>query len=203
MILDYGIGNLFSVQKALKLLSIDAIISRDKEAIMNSKGVILAGVGNFKQAINNIKDNYLNDTLNELVSEKRNKLIGICLGMQLLCNWSEEGNAEGLCYLNALVKKFDKNRFQTSKLKIPHMGWNNVSVNNEYITEYREFDIKDYFYFVHSYHVDGIDNKYILFSTKYGYDFTSAVLKDNIIGLQFHPEKSFKPGLKLLSKILR
>jgi imidazole glycerol-phosphate synthase subunit HisH len=196
VIIDYGMGNLRSVQKALNRINIDAFITSDIEKIISADKLILPGVGQFKNAMKKLNDLGLIDVLNRKVIEEKTPVLGICLGMQLFTNHSEEGDCNGLGYVNATTIKF---RIEKSNYKIPHIGWNSVSFIKDCLFD-DEIYSKESFYFVHSYHVRCNDESDIIGTTDYGYIFTSAIRKNNIIGVQFHPEKSFSAGLSLLKK---
>lgn len=190
-IVDYGMGNLRSVENALDSLSIKSIITDDKELILNSDGIILPGVGAFPDAIDNIKKSGLDTILRKAVEEDK-FLLGICLGMQLLFEESDEGkNSKGLGFLKGRIEKIK------GDLKIPHMGWNSL-VYNRKSPILSDVDEGSYVYFVHSYYAE-IDEENILNAyVDYGVKIPGVVSKENIYGLQFHPEKSGDIGLKML-----
>lgn len=198
LIIDYGIGNIGSLQNALKFLGYQTEISSSLSKIKSAKRLIFPGVGAFDQAI--LKINKL-DGLKDLIYEKtlieKVPFLGVCLGMQLIMEFSEEGVEKGLGLIKGKVKKFD---FK-DELKVPHMGWNTVDIIRENsIIEKNDFNK---FYFVHSFFVELEDeNKNAIGKTNYGMDFDSIVFKENIYGVQFHPEKSHKYGLKLLKKFM-
>jgi len=190
-IINYGVGNIRSIQKAIEFVGGKAVITRDVNVVREADGIILPGVGAFKAAMTNLKD------FIEVLREVTVPILGICLGMQLFATESEEGGLhKGLDFIPGRVIKFPKNVG-----KIPHMGWNQIR-----IVRYHEVldGIEDgsYVYFVHSYYVK-TDDKYIVTKTKYGIDFASGIAKDNKIGFQFHPEKSSKVGLTILRNFLR
>jgi len=191
VIVDYGLGNLMSLLYKFKKIGINAIISSNEKEIENAEKLILPGVGHFAKGIENLKNYNLIPVLNKKVLEEKTPILGICLGMQLLTKRSEEGNVEGLGWVDAETKRFDLNG-----LKIPHMGWNTIEIKRGNIL-FKNIETPR-FYFVHSYHVCCEDENDILATTNYGYDFTSAIKKDNVYGVQFHPEKSHKNGIKLL-----
>ncbi|MBN1683068.1 imidazole glycerol phosphate synthase subunit HisH [Candidatus Bathyarchaeota archaeon] len=192
-IIDYNVGNLFSMKNALKKIGLKVEISSDPKTIMESNAVILPGVGNFGPASNNLA--HLKDTIIDYVKHNR-PLLGSCLGMQLLLNESEEGNGEGLKLIEGKVKKFGSN------VKIPHMGWNNIIIenNNDILDGLNE---KSYFYFVHSYYPVIKNSTQIVACTCHGIKFPSIVSKQNVYGCQFHPEKSGEDGLKILKNFAR
>lgn len=195
-IIDYGMGNLRSIEKALSACGVDFFVSNEKERLKSASHIILPGVGFFKEGMNNLRELGLIEFLREEVLEKKKPILGICLGMQLLFETSEEGGlVEGLGFIKGNVKRFS---FKTNHLKVPHVGWN--AVFGEDFSKIKIFkDIKENsnFYFVHSYHA--VPEEEVIFSfTDHGYNFVSAIQKDNIYGTQFHPEKSQENGLKIL-----
>ena len=193
VIIDYGMGNLRSVEKAFQRLGINPKISYLSDDILNADKLVLPGVGHFKKGMDNLYQLGIIDSLKESVIVKKKPVIGICLGMQLMTKYSEEGNCEGLGWIKAETIKFS---FDDIKLKIPHMGWNNLFVKNN-TSLLKNINEEDFFYFIHSYYVSCNNEKDILSETKYGNDFISCFQRDNIFGSQFHPEKSHDAGLKL------
>lgn len=194
VIVDYGMGNLRSVQKAFERIKCSASISSDVNEIIGADKIVLPGVGNFEKGIANIKEHRLFDILNQAVIINKVPILGICLGMQLMTEHSEEGNAEGFGWIKANTKKFI---FEKSELKIPHMGWNNLLIkDNE--TLFKGLSEENFFYFVHSYFVSCKIEENVLAETSYGNKFVSAFNKGNIYGCQFHPEKSHDAGLLVL-----
>lgn len=194
VIIDYGMGNLGSIQNMLKKIGAKAIISSKIADIEKADKLILPGVGAFDNGMTNLDKLGLISILNEIIFNKKIPLLGICLGMQLLTKRSEEGILSGLGWLDAEVVRFKFDSL-TCSLKIPHMGWNTV----ELVKDSHLFNglYPSRFYFVHSYHVVCNDRLDVLAETCYGYNFVSAVQKDNILGVQFHPEKSHKFGMEL------
>lgn len=198
-IIDYGMGNLGSIQNMLKKIGAESIITNDLEKIAIADKVIFPGVGAFDRAMHNLTDLKMLPVLNEIVLKKKIPILGICLGMQLLSNFSEEGNVKGLQYIDGEVVKFRLSK--DSEIKIPHMGWNTVDFKKKNsLTE--DMPDESRFYFVHSYHFKCNYQKNVLSVTNYGDDFVSAVIKDNIYGVQFHPEKSHKFGMQLLKNFV-
>lgn len=194
-IIDYGMGNLGSIKNMLKKLEIESEITGDKEKIKNATKLILPGVGAFDNGMENIKKLGLLPILNDLVLVKKVPVLGICLGMQLMTRMSEEGKLPGLGWVEVDTRRF---KFEPdSKLKIPHMGWNTVKIMKQNAIT-KGLNDSSRFYFVHSYHAICDHKEDILMQTNYGYDFASAFSKDNIMGVQFHPEKSHKFGMTLL-----
>lgn len=196
VIVDYGMGNLGSIQNMLRHVGADSIVSSVASDIQSAGKLILSGVGAFDSAMKKIHDMGLLSVLHEQVLENKVPMLGICLGMQLLTAQSEEGELSGLGWIEGKTVKF---RFdnELQKLKIPHMGWNLVHPIRE-SKLLRNMPEKPRFYFVHSYHVVCKNEEDLLCITHYGYDFGSAIEKDNIYGTQFHPEKSHKFGMQLV-----
>jgi glutamine amidotransferase len=199
IIIDYGMGNLNSVKRKLKRLGLEAPISSDPKLIAAAEKLVLPGVGHFQQAVENIKQLGLWDVLNESVLIKKKPILGICLGMQLMASRSEEGNASGLGWFDADVVKFDVN--DNLKYKVPHTGWNQIIKAKESRLMQDVPDLSE-FYFVHAYHFRCNSNSDILNVTEYEYRFTSAVEKENIFGVQYHPEKSHDIGEQLLKNFI-
>jgi len=198
-IVDYKMGNLQSVKNAFNLFTKDVKIVDDPDSLKKFDKVLLPGVGAYKDAMIHLKENGMDEAIKEFAKSGK-PLLGICLGMQLLLDSSTEfGESKGLGLIPGEVVKFDKQKFQTPH-KVPHMGWNRVFKNNE-AKILQGLPDGFYLYFVHSYHAK-TDTKYTLTTTNYGYDFTSAVIKDNIVGFQPHPEKSHENGLKIIKNFM-
>lgn len=192
-IVDYGMGNLGSIRNMLKRIGAQSEITGDPEKIEQAEKIILPGVGAFDAAMQLINSGGLLDVLNKKALGEKIPVLGICLGMQLLTESSEEGVLPGLNWINAKTLRFPKNE----KLKIPHMGWNFTHiVHHSPLTE--NFTEEFRFYFVHSYCVHVTEENNSILKTSYGIEFDSAIQKDNIFGVQFHPEKSHKYGMTLL-----
>jgi len=191
-IVDYGIGNLGAISNMLKHLGIDAVISGEISTIESAEKLILPGVGSFDYAVNQLKNLGLFDVLDHEATIKCKPILGICLGMQLMTQSSEEGEQAGFGWVDAKVKKL-----QLEGLKVPHMGWNVVEHANNPLTLK---DDDERFYFVHSYYVTCDDENDVMYSTNYGRKFVSGFRRGNIIGVQFHPEKSHRFGMSLLQK---
>lgn len=191
-IIDYGIGNLRSVQKALEFLGFDARITDNKQLLTDASHIVLPGVGAFADAADCFEKSGMQETMLSEI-KKGKPLLGICLGMQLMFDKSyENGEYAGLGLVQGAVVPFE-----VEDLKVPHMGWNNLVARDNAL-----FDSGDdkYVYFVHSYHASDVPDEYIIAEADYGYRFTAAVCKDNIFGLQFHPEKSGDTGLDILRR---
>lgn len=198
-IIDYGMGNLQSVAKKLAQFKVDYKISSDAKEIEQSDKLILPGVGHFSKAIENIKQRNLYNVINEMVVEKQKPILGICLGMQLMAKSSEEGNAEGFGWFDAEVLKINVNN--TLRYKVPHMGWNQVSIEKQSNLMKGIIDNSEY-YFVHSFHLKPNNSEDILNYTTYESKFVSAVEKNNIFGVQYHPEKSHENGSMLIKNFI-
>lgn len=191
IIIDYGMGNLRSVQKKFERVGADVVVSSDLEEITRAKKLVLPGIGHFGNGVKNLKKTGIWDILNKRVLEDKVPILGICLGMQLMAKHSEEGNVDGLGWFDADVVKFSIK--DTLKFKVPHMGWNSAEVNKESLL-FKDAIKEAMYYFVHSYHIKCNKPEDVLTTTKYEYDFTSSIQKDNIYGTQFHPEKSHDWG---------
>ncbi len=201
VIVDYGMGNLYSIQKVIERLGYSCTISGSYSAIQTAEKIILPGVGHFGKAIENLKHANLWDELNEKVLVKKTPVFGICLGMQLFATSSEEGDAQGLDWISGRVIKF---HIQNKEVyKVPHVGWNTLTHEQQDSFLLKGLEPEDKFYFVHSYHYAANAAPDTLCKTDYEYSFVSAVQKDNITGVQFHPEKSHKAGEIMISNFLK
>jgi glutamine amidotransferase len=190
-IIDYGMGNVASVKKALNFLKIESIITADQEQINNSEFIILPGVGSFLQGMKNLQNNGLDVFLTDQVMNRKKRFLGICLGMQLLAETGTEPHDNpGLGWVKGRVKKIENIPF-----RVPHMGWNNITVKND--GYYENVANKD-FYFIHSYHFVPETDEVIAATTNYGLEIVASIQQDNIFATQFHPEKSQEAGLTLL-----
>jgi len=198
-IIDYGMGNLGSVANMIKKVGGKSIITSDKEEIQKAIKILLPGVGAFDNAVKNLKKLDLLDLIKEKVLMGNIPIMGICLGMQLLTKGSEEGELEGFGFIDAFAKKF---KFENKKLKVPHMGWNTVKLQKKSNLFEGMENQENRFYFVHSYAVECNEKQDILTTTNYGYEFVSSFEKGNIIGCQFHPEKSHKFGMALFKNFV-
>lgn len=203
-IVDYGLGNIVSAQQSfLKVIfdnrmDVEVYISDDPKKIKESSHIVLPGQGAFESCINGLKNKTgLIDALEESVMNDKKPFLGICVGMQLMANFGyENGKHKGLGWIKGSIKKI-----KAENLKLPHMGWNNIKlVNNSYKMNFST-ENKD-FYFVHSYFFDCFEEKNIVAVTNYGLNFPSIVAKENIYGVQFHPEKSSNQGLELIKSFL-
>jgi glutamine amidotransferase len=195
-IIDYGMGNLGSIKNMLNRLGFEAEITSDLNAIRHAEKLILPGVGAFDNAMTKLEKLGFIPVLNEKALKEQVPFIGICLGMQLLTNKSEEGQLNGLGWIDAETLRFQFS--PEKKLRIPHMGWNTITIQQDTCLFQGMYE-EPQFYFVHSYYVKCKSPSVVLATTHYGIDFTSGIVQDNIYGLQFHPEKSHKYG-KLVFK---
>ena len=198
-IVDYRMGNLNSVKKKLDRLKTSASITSTPRDIIEADKIILVGVGHFAKAMKNIKELDLLDALNEIAIVKKKPVLGICLGMQLMAKDSEEGKTEGLGWLDANVRKMQVD--DTLKFKIPHTGWNKI-IQSKKSHLMKGIPESSEFYFVHSYYFKSNETSNILNETEYCFKFTSAIEKDNIFGVQYHPEKSHDVGEVLLKNFI-
>ena len=197
-IVNFGMGNIFSVQKKIQSKDISLSISSDIHDILNADKIILCGVGHFKKAMDNLIELNLIDSLNDFALIQKKPVLGICLGMQLMANYSEEGNVNGLGWVDAKVKKF--NTSESKKYKIPHMGWNTVVISKE-SPLMKNINSNEEFYFVHFY-LKSNNPLNILNETTYIQKFCSGIEQENIFGVQYHPEKSHDAGNILLDNFL-
>lgn len=191
-IIDYGMGNSNSVQKAFESLGIKSIITNKELEIKNSSKILIPGVGAFGDAIDALHRLNIFELIKDETLSRKKPLLGICLGMQLLASSSKESEGfEGFGFIDTVCKKFE------CDLKIPHVGWNDIEITKQNSLLFKNIPNHSDFYFVHSYHFDAnIAQRSSI--VNYGYPFASSLEKDNIFGVQFHPEKSQKYGLELL-----
>jgi glutamine amidotransferase len=188
IIIDYGAGNIKSIQFAFKRLGVEAILSSDAEVIKAADKIIFPGVGEASSAMQKLKESGL-DTL---IPTLKQPVLGICLGMQLLCNFTEENNTKGLGIFNTKVKRF------TNEVKVPQISWNTIS--NLESGLFKGIDQGEFMYLVHSYYAESCDEE--IATTNYGVDYASALQKDNFYGVQFHPEKSSEAGELVLKNFI-
>jgi len=200
IIIDYGVGNLGSVKNMFKRIGIEALISGDIEEIRTADKLILPGVGRFDYGIEQLNKLNLVNIIKEKVEINKTPILGICLGVQLLTEFSEEGGVEGLGFIKGKTIAFDKTKLQSNQ-KVPHMSWTKVK---DYTQSklFKNMHNEPKFYFVHSYHLQVESTSDVMVTANYGYDFTAGVEKDNILGVQFHPEKSHGFGMKLLENFV-
>lgn len=195
VIIDYGMGNAAAIQNMLKYIGCHSEITADPERINKADKLVMPGVGAFDAAMHAINDGSLRDVLDKKALVDKIPVLGICLGMQLMTMKSEEGRMEGLGWIQAATWKFSVPA--ESRLKIPHMGWNEVAINNDKW----QLPLQDArFYFVHSYYVKALQSHNVILRTTHGIEFDSMITNNNnIFGVQFHPEKSHKYGIKLFN----
>jgi len=195
-LIDYGVGNIFAFQNVYKRLDIPTKIAKSSQDLMDAQKLILPGVGSFDYAMNRLNDSGMREKLDELVLEKKIPVIGICVGMQMMGNRSEEGKEEGLKWIDGDILKFDEKLIQ-HRTKLPHMGWNDVvPVNNHFL--FNGLERNAIFYFLHSFYFKCKNPSDTIATSEYGKQFSSAVNRDHIFGIQFHPEKSHHYGERLL-----
>jgi len=198
-VIDYNMGNLASVQNALAKIGANSKIISDPDDVKSYDKILLPGVGAFGDAMEHLRQNGMDEAIKEFAKSGK-PMIGICLGMQLLFSKSFEfGEHKGLDLISGKVVPFNQNSFNRPQ-KVPHMGWNELFVQKE-TPLFKNLPKRFYLYFVHSYHVVTLD-EYVLGKTYYGYEFVSAVLHNNIYGIQPHPEKSHENGLQILSNFV-
>ena len=198
-IVDYGMGNIFSVQKKLLEENITVSISSEPQDILQADKIILLGVGNFKRAMDNLHELNLIEPLGNFALVQKKPILGICLGMQLMATFSEEGNSIGLGWIDASVKKFKT--LDSQKFKIPHMGWNTIKLAKKSLLM-NNIAADEEFYFVHSFYMQPNDSSLILNETNYIENFCSGIEQENIFGVQYHPEKSHDSGRMLLKNFI-
>jgi imidazole glycerol-phosphate synthase subunit HisH len=203
-IIDYGMGNLRSVQKGFERMGHEAVVTSDAKTILSASKVVLPGVGAFPDCMSNLREYGLIDVVHESISSGK-PFLGICLGLQLLFSESEEfGISKGLDIIKGRVIRFkgpafDTSSFQLDALKVPHMGWNSISIKRR-SPALQDVPDNSNVYFVHSFHVVPEDKSVVATTTSYGIDFVSSIWKDNIFAVQFHPEKSQALGLSILKR---
>ena len=193
-IIDYRMGNLRSVENALTRCGAEYVVTSDPDVIKAADKVILPGVGNAGEAMQNLRE----FGLDKLIPTLRKPVLGICVGMQVMCRYTEEGDAKCMGLFDVDVRKFEA----SPELKVPHMGWNSVEFSKPRNPLFKELGEQPYFYFVHSYHCVPEDQSIITAVAEYGEKLTAAVAKDNIMATQFHPEKSGDVGLQVLKNFI-
>jgi imidazole glycerol-phosphate synthase subunit HisH len=202
-IVDYGVGNLGSIRNILNHIDQKCVVTSDQDTIRNADYLVLPGVGAFDAVARKFYDSGLLDVVTEKAIKHKTPLLGICVGMQMLFSKSAEGKEAGLGWVEGEIVKFDESRFSDPGLKVPHMAWTELHVHAEAKKGiFRDYDEECRFYFVHSYHAANVPEENILAEADYGYPFTAAVRNGNINGVQFHPEKSHKFGMRLFRNFL-
>jgi len=200
VILDYGMGNLGSIQNMLQYLGEDAVITSELSVIEKADKLILPGVGSFDAGMAQLESAGMMGLLKEMVDNRNKPILGVCLGMQLMTKGSEEGKSEGLGWLDASTHKFDFS--QESGLRVPHMGWNHISVTRAHELV-ADLDEEPRYYFVHSYYISANNPADVIATASHGHTFVAIMSKDNIMGCQFHPEKSHRYGMMLLKNFAK
>ncbi len=201
VIINYGMGNVGSVLNMVQKVGAEVVVSSDPQVIKESDKLILPGVGAFDQGMQNLEELHLRELLQERVIQKKTPILGICLGLQLFTRRSEEGSRAGLGWLAANTLRFQLER-SSEPLRTPHMGWNTVRPVRE-DSLLKGLEKENRFYFVHSYHLACEDATDVIGKTLYGYEFDSVIRRGNIMGTQFHPEKSHRFGMQLLKNFVR
>jgi glutamine amidotransferase len=203
-IIDYGMGNCGSIKNMLRFLGTDSEIIDNPQDLIDANAIILPGVGSFDHGVRCLQP-FMKDLKRKVLIESV-PLLGICLGMQLLFDKSDEGILPGLGWITGNVQRFDFSNIESGqdKFVIPHMGWNEVvPLHHKVFFSQSDVDVREYFYFAHSYHAVGVSKEHIFAKCEYGSDFTCAVGKDNLVGVQFHPEKSHKYGKHFFASFLQ
>lgn len=195
-IIDYGVGNIFAFQNVYKRLDIPTKIAKTSQDLSNAEKLILPGVGSFDYAMNQLNNSGMREKLDTLVIEKKVPILGICVGMQMMGNRSDEGKMEGLKWIDSEILKFDEKLIK-QRTKLPHMGWNDVyPINNQPL--FKGLEKGAIFYFLHSFYFKCNNPTDSIALSEYGISFSCAVNRNNVYGIQFHPEKSHQYGEKLL-----
>ena len=195
-IIDYGVGNIKAFANIYKQLNVPIKNVRCIDDLEDVSKLILPGVGSFDYAMEQLENSGMREKLDELVLKNKVPLLGVCVGMQMLADSSDEGELRGLSWINGSVKKINTVNVECNT-RLPHMGWNDVVVNNEREL-FKGLETDSRFYFLHSYYFEAAHQSNVIASTDYGDKFTCAVKRENIFGVQFHPEKSHEYGIKLL-----
>ncbi|MGE0587556.1 MAG: imidazole glycerol phosphate synthase subunit HisH [Cyclobacteriaceae bacterium] len=196
VIVDYGVGNLMAIQNIIKKVGGKSTISSDSKIIKSAEKLILPGVGSFDYCAAQLQHRNLIPILEEEVFVNNKYILGLCVGAQLMTKESEEGNLAGLGWVRASTRRFDRTRVPV----IPHMGWADVAFGRSGLTKDLDSDAR--FYFVHSYHFVFEDQGQVLGTAKFGYEFACAFQRDNIFGVQFHPEKSHRYGMRMFKNFI-
>lgn len=200
-IIDYNTGNLGSIKNMLKRLGIASQITNDIAKIEQAEKLILPGVGHFDYGMKNLHNSGVVNMLNQKVLENKTPILGICLGVQLLTEASEEGTEKGLGWIKGKTIAFDKSKLASNQ-KVPHMGWTDVANYNQ-SKLFESIEDEPRFYFVHSFHLSLENKNDCLVTANYGYEFAAGIEHQNILGTQFHPEKSHKFGMKILENFAK
>jgi imidazole glycerol-phosphate synthase subunit HisH len=197
-IVDYGLGNIKAFANLYKKLNIELSYASNANELANATKIILPGVGAFDHAMQMLNDSGMRETLDELVLEKKVPVIGICVGMQMMADSSEEGQLKGLGWIPGTVKKFRRDtQVLDSQYPLPHMGWNSLEIART-SELFLGLDEKKRFYFLHSYYYEPSDKAHVIATANYGFEYACIVNKSNVYGIQCHPEKSHHNGVALL-----
>ena len=194
-IIDYGCGNTYAFINAFKLLNVPAIVAKTIDELEIANKIVLPGVGSFDYVMQSFNSSGLRSIVEKKVIEENINVLGVCAGMQIFAEESDEGNEKGLGWVNGKIRLFDTRNIK-HETKLPHMGWNTIMPKNSLL--FNKINDESRFYFVHSYYFDNSKDEDMISTTNYGGIFTSSINKNNIYGVQFHPEKSHKNGLQLL-----
>lgn len=200
-IIDYGVGNINAFVNVYKRVNVPVKIARNKHELEGAKKLILPGVGHFDHAMTQLNNSGMRDTLDNMVLGDKTPVIGICVGMQMMANNSDEGKLDGLKWINASVRKFDESTIK-QVTRLPHMGWNDVIPVKD-VKLFQGLENNAIFYFLHSYYFECLDKTDVLALTDYGIEFASAAHHENRYGIQFHPEKSHEYGEILLNNFAK
>jgi glutamine amidotransferase len=195
-VVNYGLGNVQAFLNIYNRLNIKAYSATDAGSLLNAQKIILPGVGAFDWAMTRLKNSGMREVMEDLVLNKKIPVLGICVGMQMMAERSEEGHLPGLAWIPGEVKKFDESKF-TQRTHLPHMGWNDVSPRDG-VGLFRMLELDARFYFLHSYYFAPHNPKHVFATTDYNGEYASSVRLDNVYGVQFHPEKSHQWGIQLL-----
>ncbi|TGE75711.1 imidazole glycerol phosphate synthase subunit HisH [Pseudoalteromonas sp. KS88] len=197
-IVDYGLGNIKAFANLYNKLNIDFMFAKTPSDLSKATKIILPGVGAFDHAMDKLNNSGLRETLDDLVLNKEVPVIGICVGMQMMADGSDEGIAQGLGWIPGRVKRFKRDSLAIeSEFPLPHMGWNNLILQGEHALT-KDFDQDKLFYFLHSYYFEAKHNSHVLATADYGFEYACIVGHKNIHGIQCHPEKSHHNGVTLL-----
>jgi glutamine amidotransferase len=199
VVIDYGLGNLASIKNMIKKVGGNCEVSSNLSVIERADKIILPGVGAFAKGMENLISSGIKPALDKKVLQDKVPLLGICLGMQLLTKHSEEGDVNGLGWINAETKKFN---LDPDKFKVPHMGWKEIKISNTEHPLLKGIDFAPRYYFVHSYYVSCDNEKNSLAKANYGITFDCGIMNENIMGLQFHPEKSHRFGMEVMKNFI-
>lgn len=201
-IIDYGVGNLNSIRNMLKKIGVNSVISSQPADIESAEKLILPGIGSFEYGMKKLRGSAFFDTLQQKVLQNKTPILGVCLGAQLLLNGSEEGEpVPGLGWIEGKSVRFNQS-LMADNFKVPHMGWNELQIKKE-SRLFKDVRPDHRYYFVHAYHMACYHEADILAESNYSYNFVAAVEKQHIVGVQFHPEKSHKFGMKLYENFIK